>query len=408
MKQLLFFCSVLASLLIGGSCKGGNDSPDNEAEKDLPGVLPPSTVIKSNPMKVYVHYMPWFETPQSSGKWGQHWTMSNCNPDKQDANGKREIASFYYPLIGPYASSDATVLNYHALLMKYSGVDGIMIDWYGTQDKNNYPQIKHNTEELVKAIERVELNFSIVYEDATLSGLDDSDKQTQAQADLKYLGNNFFKSKYYTKIENQPLLMIFGPQQITSPESWKSIFSNSGVSTSFIVLNGFSSKVNNTEIQNAIGEFLWVNPKPDYSNSSNYTCYIGGAMPGFHDYYQAGGWGDGYPTYDSEDGTLFNRQLDSAQKADLEYLQISTWNDFGEGTNIEPTLEYGYQYLKSLQTFTGTNYGEENLEAIYHWYELKQKYVTDEGQASEYLTQAFYYFIALEPDKAIELMNELK
>ena len=33
--------------------------------------------------------------------------------------------------------------------------------------------------------------------------------------------------------------------------------------------------------------------------------------------------------------------------------QIVTWNDFGEGTIIEPTLEFGFDYLVQLAPLTG-------------------------------------------------------
>ena len=130
-------------------------------------------------------------------------------------------------------------------------------------------------------------------------------------------------------------------------------------------------------------------------------------MPGFFDYYKEGGWGDGYPTYDAENGALFSRQLNAAKTAALKYLQISTWNDFGEGTTIEPTLEYGNRYLKILQQFTGVSYQENVLKEISRWYTLKKQYANDKGKASEYLTQAFYYFVSLQPDKAKQLMDEL-
>ena len=40
--------------------------------------------------------------------------------------------------------------------------------------------------------------------------------------------------------------------------------------------------------------------------------------------------------------------------------QIVTWNDFGEGTIIEPTLEFGFDYLVRLAPLTG---GSTNLDA---------------------------------------------
>ena len=66
-------------------------------------------------------------TPKNEGKWGYHWTMKNCDPNKTDAKGKREIASHYYPMTGPYASGDEAVLDYQCLLMKYAGLDGVMV-----------------------------------------------------------------------------------------------------------------------------------------------------------------------------------------------------------------------------------------------------------------------------------------
>src|SRR3954454_7839837 len=91
--------------------------------------------------KIYMHYMPWFQTPASLGgtsgsAWGWHWKMNTQNPNVVYASGKRQIASNYYPKIGPYDSTDPSVIEYHLLLMKYSGVDGLMVDWYGVQGAN--------------------------------------------------------------------------------------------------------------------------------------------------------------------------------------------------------------------------------------------------------------------------------
>ena len=47
-------------------------------------------------------------------------------------DGRATLASHYHPIIGPYDSGDPDVLEYHALLMKLAGIDGVVIDWYGT------------------------------------------------------------------------------------------------------------------------------------------------------------------------------------------------------------------------------------------------------------------------------------
>ncbi|HRF98725.1 MAG TPA: glycoside hydrolase family 31 protein, partial [Aggregatilineales bacterium] len=38
------------------------------------------------------HYMPWYQTPSISGRWGWHWTMNHFNPSTVDENNRPEIA----------------------------------------------------------------------------------------------------------------------------------------------------------------------------------------------------------------------------------------------------------------------------------------------------------------------------
>ncbi len=87
-------------------------------------VYNPVQVSKSVNNKIYIHLMPWFESAQYSGYWGQHWTMANQNPDIMDGTGKRQIAAHYYPLIGPYASGDPDLVEYQLLLKKLAAADG--------------------------------------------------------------------------------------------------------------------------------------------------------------------------------------------------------------------------------------------------------------------------------------------
>uniref|UniRef100_S0DE49 Uncharacterized protein n=1 Tax=termite gut metagenome TaxID=433724 RepID=S0DE49_9ZZZZ len=88
-------------------------------------------------------------------------------------------------------------------------------------------------------------------------------------------------------------------------------------------------------------------------------------------------------------------------------LQLITWNDFGEGTMIEPTLEFGYKFLGEIQSFAGVSYGTSALEGIYDYYNLKKEYKGD-AAAQEKLLQAFYYYISMQEDKARQIINELK
>ena len=404
MKKIFIYVFLLATGCMYAACGGDDDggkptkvTPETPSNPTPTENLTAQLPEKTNAMKVYAHYMPWFVAPEKSGVWN-HWSMS------ANAANESNYASWYHPLTGAYASDDATVLDYQCLLMKYAGIDGVMVDWYGTQQKNDYPQNEANTRALLKAIEKSGLKMSIVYEDATLSGLDDGGKQAQARQDVQYLNTNYFKSDSYAKVDGKPLLLCFGPQQLTSPKGWNFAFGTLATKPQFIVLSGFTGRANDASYTNSQGEFLWVNPDPSYANKNDFPMYIGGAMPGFHDHYKESGQGDGYTTYDREDGALFQRQLSAARNVGLEWVQISTWNDYGEGTIIEPTTEFKYQYLEIVQKFAGVSYTASQFDLIYRWYKVAKAKGTDNSDVKK----AYDYLNALQPVKAEQIIKTLE
>ena len=357
--------------------------------------------------------MPWFESNETTGdgKWGMHWTMNTKNPENMDGNGKREIASHFYPLTGPYASSNPDIIEYQLLLMKYCGIDGVLIDWYGSTDWNDYKSNRLNTEAIINAIDKVGLKFAIVYEDQTIPVVVKNDATVDligaAQADMQYLEQNYFNNPSYIEIDGKPLLLVFGPEEFHQPSEWEEIFSILNTEPCFLTLNGSSSQAGET----ASGEFIWVdNSSLDvkYGNMSKFDVFIGGAYPGFQDFYKEGGWGDGFSwSIDMNNGETFRQNLQKAKNAGVKYVQLITWNDYGEGTMIEPTQELGFTLLEKVQEFTGVTYGENELEKIYDLYNLR----ISNGNNSDnqkYLDQSFYDLVSLHTDKAIHLIDSLK
>lgn len=167
--------------------------------------------------------------------------MATRNPDIIDGSGRRQIAAHYYPEIGPYASGSYDTIEYQLLLMKYSGIDGLLIDWPGTINAWDYPQNKRNSEEIIRGCERIGLDFAIVYEDHNIQMAYDAgfitDKIGTAQADMGYLKDVYFNKPNYIRINGQPLLLVFGPQTFFSGAEWGRIFEPfSGNSPTFLTL----------------------------------------------------------------------------------------------------------------------------------------------------------------------------
>lgn len=371
-------------------------------------VYAPVQVQKSISKKVFVHMMPWFETPESNnGVWGLHWRMNNKNPNLILANGQRDIASHYYPLIGPYASGDANVIEYQLLLMKLSGIDGVFIDWPGVQHANDYPLLVRNTEKIVALLDKVGLSFAIVYEDQNLPA---SNTIPTAQADMNYLQANFFTRPNYEKVNGQPLLLVFGPQRISNPADWNSVFSVLPHNPSFFTLWYESSEAPST------GEFAWVymNNLSDlngFYNNSYSGAKMASAYPGFNSYYALGGWSG--PTWviphDNGNGDLgtFNQTFDLAlAQSNINYIQLVTWNDYGEGTNIEPAKEFGYGFLTSLQQRLGVSLHQSDLEMIAKLYQQRVDKAGDTAIQKK-LDQVFYYIVSLKITEAHALLDTL-
>ena len=190
----IYLFSFLAIIIFNYSCQ---DKSLLESDNDEFNVIEfePISVNKTLNMPVYAHYMPWFQTPELSGYWGNHWTMANKNPE-EFINGQRSIASHYYPLIGPYDSSDEHYLEYALICMKLSGIDGILIDFYGQSQFNDYPQLLIASNAVIEMCEKVGLDFAIVYEDRTIKSILDQgygNKVGLAKEDLLYIEKNYFQ-----------------------------------------------------------------------------------------------------------------------------------------------------------------------------------------------------------------------
>ncbi|MEG9327045.1 glycoside hydrolase family 71/99-like protein [Salinimicrobium catena] len=416
MKNLItpFLLNCLGSLgiLFMVSC----DS--NSTSKNLTSIeeFDPVAIAKTNDTKVYMHYMTWFESNESTSnkQWGYHWTMQNQNPDNIDANGRREIASHYYPLIGPYHSGDKDVIEYHLLLMKYSGIDGILIDWYGTYDVNDYAMVRENTEQVVKMMDEVGLEYGIVYEDRFLNNIVNAQMaptpESAAKRDMRYLETNFFSDPNYIQINNNPLLMVFGPVTLETPERWTEVFSTLETPPTFLTLWDSSAEAG----ANAQGEYAWVYENKSYlENFYNNTLPaleigMGGAYPGFNDFYEEGGSSSNIGwTIDHNNGATLDQTLQLAETNNLDYLQLITWNDFGEGTMFEPTEEFGFSYIEKVRDFTGAEVNQNVFDNILQLYSFRKKYEGN-GPVQRKLDQAFEYFASVQPEKAIEILNTIE
>ena len=334
----------------------------------------------SQPPLIMVHYMPWYEARTQPDFWGWHWTMNHFDPSTS-VRGRRAIASHFYPLIGAYDSGDPNVLRYHFSLMKLSGIDGIIIDWYGLEDFRDYRLLHRNTGLAIELADEYGLQVAICYEDQTVPILMEAKRLTPQSRvqhvvqELNWLNDQWFQRQNYLKLDDRPVLLSFGQTGLSSTE-WSRVIQELNSDVLYL------SQHHRRPV--AVGAFDWPIPSEGVRRqaafnreSSRWKYAIPVAFPRFKDIYSQAKLHESYGEIPDRNGKTFQETLEAASGVSSELIQIATWNDWGEGTQIEPCLEYGYRDLKILQDHRnrqiskGPKYQEDALMLPLKLYNLR-------------------------------------
>ena len=327
--------SALALLLAGCAALPSEEQETGGSQRQA--------LAKSDPRKIYVHLMPWFETP------GYHWDM---------------VGRHYNPQIGPYHSGDYNVIEYQLLLMKYSGIDGVIIDWPGRSTMNkDLPANAENTDQLIDQTAKFGMEFAVCFEDQYAVDTND------AINSMHWVRDHYFNRPNHIKENGTPALFVFGPQKIAAAD-WPSVLSATGVDPMFFTL-WYNDKAGGARD----GTFGWLYSDAltgvtNYYNRADQGTKVPVLYPGFNAAYANGapGWSI---AYDLNGGDTLAATY-NLSKGVGDMLQIATWNDYTEGTMIEPTNERGYGSLVTLQKVLGVSYGQAELEIVRQLYDRRK------------------------------------
>jgi hypothetical protein len=374
------------------------------------------------------HYMPWYQTPSVSGYWGWHWTMEYFSPSQRDKTGRPDIASYYFPLTGPYDSSDDALLEYQVLLMHLSGIDGVIVDWYGTEPFWDYAVLNEATTALFAHVKKAGLRFAICYEDQTIKHMVDNkhlpvaDVYTHGQGVMRYLEDTWFQDEAYLKVLDQPVLLVFGPQYFKNASDWDTLFSVLETRPALITLDRHTESAGLSSFpwppmwagqggvlsQEVLESYL----STFYHKAEQWEYLVAGAFPGFQDIYAEAGVAAESRYLDPQEGETFRLTLQRALDQRPDVIQLITWNDYGESTNIEPTEEYGYRYLEMVQETrratddAGFPFTAEDLRLPQQLFDRRNQYAGDAGVNAR-LDQVYEDVLAGDLDRARALLDEI-
>jgi len=368
-----------------------SDAPSDvpsDAPSDSPADAPsdvPSDAPSAPRAPVMMHVMPWFKLWRPDGSSpsfkNSHWTDKLDRRDDLYLAGRYKrlgrVASHYTPLIGPYDSSDPATVRLQVRLMALAGLDGIILNWYGTQDKWDYPDNLVASDVILKEASAAGLAWTVCYEDRTLDPNDPvATQDAQLVADWTYLRDAYvlrLPGILRDPVTGRPIFYLFGPEVVRSRARWESALA--------VVFPAEADRPLLQGVNPAKADYLpdgifhWpggelfptverVEQVQDF-NRKFYSMALdhgwrpvtGAVYARFRDYYKEGSdpekdpeewWGN--HVQDLGGGTL-RQCLDDAEEGGAEVVQVVTWNDWQEGTAFEPSYEEGFTQLLRLQEY---------------------------------------------------------
>jgi glycoprotein endo-alpha-1,2-mannosidase len=336
---------------------------------------------KSRP--VYAHLCTWFKTKEFSGQWTM-WKSDYAdalhNPDVMLENGHRDIAATSYPLTDVYDTSDPSLIEYQFLLMRLSGIDGIVVDWDGRR-LNAYRH--EGLMAVTPYLEKFGLKLILCFEEWAgywPKGMfpDRKAEIKAAQDEIQFMMDTFVSKPTYGTVAGKKPVIIFRKVagKMFTPEEWDADLGPSITSHDGALIMGTDPASRLAEIGD--GTYFWVGgfapqtrvstleycdkayrdflAKPRKSIRTQPPLMFGSAIPGFNDT-PVWGWGDGPRIAPDYQGERFRHTWDLSLSNSVDMVQLVTWNDWNEGTQIEPSDTYGYRYLEMNKKYSAAYKG---------------------------------------------------
>jgi len=303
------------------------------------------------PRRVMAFYYTWYGTPQRHGRW-IHWR--NVKPGQHDI-----ASSTNYPALGAYDSHDEKVIDRHIDLAKNCGIDTFICTWWG---KGTF-----SDKALAKVLARAkakDFKVTIYWEQAPGEGEKQIDR---AVADLLYVLKTHATQPAFLTLGGKPVIFMYGRVMGQVPlQAWPKIVTRiekrhgRGV---VLIADGYKDMyahvLDGIHTYNICGQVRDKTPEQlrDFARSSfakavtmarskgRVSCIT--VIPGYDDTKVR------TPGINArrQGGMTYEVLWDQAIAADPDWVLITSWNEWHEGSEIEPSWEHGDKYIKLTARF---------------------------------------------------------
>jgi hypothetical protein len=285
-----------------------------------------------------------------------------------------------------YDSNDPAQVQRQITDMISRGIDGVIIDWYGP---NN---VVDQATQLVmhEAEKHAGFTFAIMIDaGAMLNACSNCSSQDALTQLLQYVEKTYVTSPAYFTIQGQPVVTNFN---VDPSVNWQGANAALRVPPRFLFQNqgGFTHAMSD-------GSYSWVMPQmPNYGMDYLSSFYdtgisfpsietVGATYKGFND--ALASWGSGR-AMDQQCGQTWLQTFAKINSTynpgkQLPYLQLVTWNDYEEGTELESGIDSCF----SLEASLSGNTLEWNINGNENTVDHYAIYSSPDGQNLTPLTQ---------------------
>ncbi len=248
-----------------------------------------------------------------------------------------------------YLSADPTMVEVHLQQALEAGIDALVIDWHG-------PEIGEDNQ--------AESNFRILLDQAIAYGLsaavsvslDDLALQNaeDIHEDLSKLKDRHISHPAYLRVDARPVLFFVGTERYPVT-TWHAIRNQVDSERAMIwiteetplayleVFDGFylSSLAHYDDPDLMLR--LWGNKVRDWAGQHEvFRYWVGTVMPGYDN---SALKGENVLIQLREDGDYYRLTWTAAMRSDADWVVISSFNQWLENSQIEPSITYGNFYL---------------------------------------------------------------
>jgi glycoprotein endo-alpha-1,2-mannosidase len=304
--------------------------------------------------EILAFYYGWYGNPAISAQW-RHW--QSVDPTTKQINNSTD-----FPEYGAYDSHNPAIVERQVRAAHAAGITGFIASWWGpgSFEDRGMPL-------LLSVAGRHNLEVSAYYE--KIAGEDTASRTKSAVADIDYLLSRYGSDKAWLRADGKPVLFVYGRAlHELSPTDWQEVIAQvrrdnpGGVSLIADSMDSrFVSAFEGASTYNITGQTHHKSPAEIRAWAhAAYLKMVGAAgpdkistvtiIPGYDD--RNAGRLPPRPVTDRWGGETYRVLWQEAIVAAPDYVLITSWNEWHEGSELEPSVEYGSSILHETTAFS--------------------------------------------------------